>query len=426
MASSLSLRTTLSASHTAVERVDLSSIDSPGSAKTFVTAVFEEPITIDGPQKGPIPKATLVVGAGKLERAKYDEELGKWVTMALREIGYLEDRGASALEACQGTFKYQHDTGKNEKYVHVFPRVTRAAASAAEEGLAEDEEEQDTPGADAAEKLCLQSSEETFKQICEQRVTPWLCRKRLLKFLQDSVDKLKETEAKMARMVRLEPSEQKLFDMVDRELVERKIAWLRAEMISMVDDGHLTKQERLLALEQAKTRLREMEAEGRNVDTVRARIAGLEKSMSEPGYRHPLKHEQKLRVLMGQSMALDPLQDKAGTKGRWSSKLTSQEVQLLGKKEDLDAEIANLASASRFWFEEEDELAERLKGCRALVKVNTRSGGAAKAAPRQQQQGWSTVVTNKAKPVNFSALQVSKKPSSNNAFGGLADSDDDD
>ena len=30
---------------------------------------------------------------------------------------------ASACELCQGSYKYQHDTDKDLKYLHVFPRV---------------------------------------------------------------------------------------------------------------------------------------------------------------------------------------------------------------------------------------------------------------------------------------------------------------
>lgn len=68
-------------------------------------------------------KFTFVVGAGKLARQKYDAQLPKHLSAALRGIGYEEDRTASAVEECQGTFKQQHDTDKNLKTLQVFPRV---------------------------------------------------------------------------------------------------------------------------------------------------------------------------------------------------------------------------------------------------------------------------------------------------------------
>ena len=56
-------------SHTAVEKFDVDKVDNAAQALALITAAFDEPIGIDGPAKGPIPKATLVVGAGKLDRA---------------------------------------------------------------------------------------------------------------------------------------------------------------------------------------------------------------------------------------------------------------------------------------------------------------------------------------------------------------------
>ena len=38
---------------------------------------------------------------------------------ALRAIGFEEDRGACAVMECAGTFKYQHDTDKDLKFIHV-------------------------------------------------------------------------------------------------------------------------------------------------------------------------------------------------------------------------------------------------------------------------------------------------------------------
>jgi hypothetical protein len=40
---------------------------------------------------------------------------------ALRTVGFEEDRGASAVMECAGTYKYQHDTDKDLKFIHVFP-----------------------------------------------------------------------------------------------------------------------------------------------------------------------------------------------------------------------------------------------------------------------------------------------------------------
>ena len=70
----------------------------------------------------------FVIGESKKTRAKYDPDMLKHLSEALRGAGLEEDRGASACEQCQGMYKYQHDTDKDLKYLHVFPRVDIAAA----------------------------------------------------------------------------------------------------------------------------------------------------------------------------------------------------------------------------------------------------------------------------------------------------------
>ena len=68
-------------------------------------------------------RITFVVGAGKLSRQKYDEKAMLAVTSTLKQIDYVEDRGASCVNECGGCYKTQHDTGKNLFTVVVFPRL---------------------------------------------------------------------------------------------------------------------------------------------------------------------------------------------------------------------------------------------------------------------------------------------------------------
>jgi len=101
-------------------------------------------------------------------------------------------------------------------------------------------------------------------------------------------------------------------------------------------------------------------------------------------------------------------------------------VALLGEQEAIDAEAERLARLSRFWFEEEDELAERIKGAKALVKVNKRGTQQAKPAATSKSAstgGWSTVAASK--PKSFASVAAGPKKGGN-AFAGLAgDSDSD-
>uniref|UniRef100_A0A061QZ24 Uncharacterized protein n=1 Tax=Tetraselmis sp. GSL018 TaxID=582737 RepID=A0A061QZ24_9CHLO len=84
----------------------------------LVTAAFETPL-----QSTDYVRITFVVGGGKKCRQKYSPELPKELSQALAALGFQEDRGASACEQCQATYKYQHDTDKDLKFMHVFPRV---------------------------------------------------------------------------------------------------------------------------------------------------------------------------------------------------------------------------------------------------------------------------------------------------------------
>ena len=74
-------------------------------------------------------RLTFVVGAGKLARQKYDEAAHKAVTGPLKELGYDDDAGGGP-----GTYKLQHDTGKNLKTVVVYPKVAGSASPSAEMG----------------------------------------------------------------------------------------------------------------------------------------------------------------------------------------------------------------------------------------------------------------------------------------------------
>jgi hypothetical protein len=65
----------------------------------------------------------FVVGGGKLVRAKYNEDLTRWMKDALKSVGYTEDKSAAETYDSQGYYKQQHDTGKNLIFMTVFPRV---------------------------------------------------------------------------------------------------------------------------------------------------------------------------------------------------------------------------------------------------------------------------------------------------------------
>ena len=125
----------------------------------------------------PLPLATMirltfVVGGGKKVRQKYADGLPTILCEALRNVGYTEDQGAALSMDCAGTFKYQHDTGKDLKYVHAFPRVDPSAAG---------------PASDAADAAALKPGElmvfselSTFKRMVAAKTPSFSQRRRAL------------------------------------------------------------------------------------------------------------------------------------------------------------------------------------------------------------------------------------------------------
>jgi len=93
-------------------------------------------------------RTSFIVGGGKKVRGKYDAALPKYISQALGAIGYEEDKGASVSLACQGRFKYQHNTDTDLKTMHVFPRVEVVAEDVAAGG------EESEAGEMGPERMC--------------------------------------------------------------------------------------------------------------------------------------------------------------------------------------------------------------------------------------------------------------------------------
>ena len=91
---------------------------------TIQSAAFGEPFSLEQ-----MIRITFVKGAGKLGRQKYDENAAKAVSSTLRELGFQEDRGASCVLECAGSFKLQHNTGKISKPSSSFLALQHAASS---------------------------------------------------------------------------------------------------------------------------------------------------------------------------------------------------------------------------------------------------------------------------------------------------------
>lgn len=79
-----------------------------------------------------IRRVTLVVSGGKLVRGKYDQAMFKECASALKEVGYKSEMEGGD-EAAGGSWKSQHDTGKNLKTIVIYtlPAKTSSLTSSA-------------------------------------------------------------------------------------------------------------------------------------------------------------------------------------------------------------------------------------------------------------------------------------------------------
>jgi hypothetical protein len=198
---------------------------------------------------------------------------------ALRGIGFEEDRGASAIMACQGMFKYQHDTDKDLKFIHVFPKARRpaphpnsrspserlpqgapparnhsrcsrpqidtAAAEAEAAAAAAANADEDDPVVMVAgmrleelppAHLCAIVRFETFKMLVARQCPTFSQRKALLKAVKEMIAMLAGFEERMTNMQPLTPQEDELYN--SAQSLPEKAAELEAQLEGMMSGGY--------------------------------------------------------------------------------------------------------------------------------------------------------------------------------------------
>jgi hypothetical protein len=224
---------------TASEDFDLAGFN---EAKTvdIIKNAFSAPLTA--------PKEMIafkfVIGGGKLVRSRYNDDLRRWMSGALKELGFEEDSSAACTLDSQGYFKHQHDTGQNLKYLWVYPRVQLPEASEGDEG-ADDGNQENSPT-----QLILGASLGVFRNMVAQKVVSWRQKKRVVKILTQGMDGHARIEAKLCRGEQLDAAEQRVYDSNSGE-DEKKLEWLQGQIKEMVDAGKLTateKEELLIVL----------------------------------------------------------------------------------------------------------------------------------------------------------------------------------
>jgi hypothetical protein len=340
-------------------------------------------------------RLTFVTGAGKLGRAKYDENAARAVTSTLRDLGYEEDRGASAVLECAGTFKLQHDTGKNLKTVVVFPKVTSTGGLERDGGNVSGNNELGVVSmiaADSIEQKLAQATMNTFPRMMESKCETWSqkrgCSAALttLKSLAESLD------SKLMNGKPLTDPEQEYYNSVSLTSLEDKLTCVRELMAKQVDSGHITIEEKKQLLEQVTDRLEtlgeeiaEAEANGKakRVENLKAqqlkakeRQTKIQSLSTIPPPK--LKHDDAIMKLRKEQLPL--LEIEQAAKGRL---LTLKESLTLARKDEILNEIQELELSSRNWFESDETFQTRVKASQMNCEKQLKQmANKKKAAPK--------------------------------------------
>ncbi len=316
---------------------------------TNITHAFESPFTISE-----MIRITLVTGAGKLGRQKYDENAAKAVTSALRDLGFEEDRGASCVRECAGSFKLQHDTGKNLKTVVVFPKIQerQSISDRHAEGSASGQHGSASlfPKGSPTEMIAL-SSKAIFESMVKSRCQTWSQKKGCLSAIAEIKAVLKKLEEKLLQGNPLADAEQLFFDQVSSAALEEKQTYIKDLMHHQVEDGLITAIDKVQLLAQVTERLEAVSKEivdaetSNQVKKVEKLKLAKEKAESRkekittlsPATLPPLKHQAEIFQLRTELKPLLELEE--GAKGRL---LSIKETQILARREEILQEISNL------------------------------------------------------------------------------------
>lgn len=362
-----------------------------------ITDAFSEPLPLSE-----MIRITFITGAGKLGRQKYGENAAKTLTSALRALGYEEDRAASCVVECGGTFKSQHDTGKNLKTIVVFPKIIGIVdAGGAHEGI----ENMNIAGGESLleegspEHMIALSSQAVFVRMLQSKCQSWAQKKGCLKSLEHIKVIVGNLDSKLMSGTPLSEPEQELYDSVSMDLLIEKESCTRKEMHTHVETGRITYAERDTLRSQVEERLKTIDdeldaASGKPKKTEKLKLTK-EKAIArqkmlqdiQPKAPHRLKNEPQIAKLRAEMRPLQKLEEYA--KGRL---LSVKETTALARKEEILEEIANLEDASREWFEEDSAFEARLNASRAAAKAKEKK----KKAPVASSAGSGY----KAKPVS--------------------------
>mmetsp|Transcript_52608 Transcript_52608/g.87343 ORF Transcript_52608/g.87343 Transcript_52608/m.87343 type:complete len:346 (-) Transcript_52608:400-1437(-) len=293
-------------------------------------------------------RLSFIVGGGKKVRQKYDEKLPLHFADALKKIGYVEDRGASLALDCQGMFKYQHDTDKDLKFIHVYPKLDTEAAQPSSS-------DHDNAAMTPAELITF-AELATFQKMITSKTPTFAQRRRAHDVLKGARKRLLKVEASLTALQAISDEDQQFYDAIDSAVLQEKQEWLAAQLEAMIDRGALTHTERgstltMLAhkLEDLEIKLATAESSGKakqaaQLQQVRCDLLGrIAKLKETKPITHPIKFEAEMKAIQKKLAALEKLENSKEV-------LPLEEVTKLNTKPKLLADLQAMQIESTGWF----------------------------------------------------------------------------
>mmetsp|Transcript_3915 Transcript_3915/g.5137 ORF Transcript_3915/g.5137 Transcript_3915/m.5137 type:complete len:433 (+) Transcript_3915:99-1397(+) len=418
---------------TEIETFDLAGKNA-STIKQAVLDAFKDPFPLQE-----TVRLTFVTGAGKLGRQKYDEGAARAITGNLREMGYEEDHGGGA-----GTFKLQHDTGKNLKTVVVYPTIVGEVGTAGIEGDTNAMSLNDNtvpllPEGSPEHKIAL-TSMNVFDRMITSMCPSWSQKKGCAAAIDEIKELCKKLDEKLLSGQPLSDSEQSFYDDVSMSSLEEKETLIREMMHKQVDNGQITADERRQLLSQVSDRLENLEKDKaeagklqkpkrvENLSAAIGKAAERQEKMENTAVRapHPLKKQAEINKLRTELTPL--LEMEAAAKGRL---LSLKESQAMGRKEEIEEEIEELEEESRGWFESDEAFEARLRSSKASFKPPAKKKAASKSAggggnsANSSKTSWSTPGSRKTTSSSNSKKNSTKGNAGSVFAAMMMDSDSD-
>lgn len=391
--------------------------NAPSTIKTTMESAFATPLVLSE-----MIRITFITGAGKLGRQRYDDNAAKTVTSTLRDLGYEEDRGASCVVECAGSFKSQHDTGKNLKTIVVFPKVTmNDGLEDGMNGLSVEDRGPSVLEENSAEQMIAVSSNTVFEKNIGSKCPSWSQKKACGVVISEIKEIMDSLDGKLLKGTVFTPSEQDFYDAVTVDSLEQKAAYIKQEMQKHVEAGKITRVEKGKLLTQVTEKIENLEKE---IDTAtkeskpkkvnkltaqKGKLTERQKTLDgiTPQPPHPLRHQAEIEKLRKEMQPLLKLENQ--TKGRL---LTLKETTTLSRKYEIEEEITELEDKSRGWFEDDEDFQTRVEASRSQA---SKRAAAKKTVKKSSSSGRSAGAGSAKKTINWvvpGAKRVAKKPAS--------------